>query len=450
MPFDINNSILMKTVFACKTSNNKDDATKFLNIAAKYNFDVSTLDEIAYLQNEVKDYRASITTLKKCLASSQNPQEHYSIRANLAKMYNHINEPVFSLGYSNANLEISQGKDYDTLMEIAFSHYLSGDYASSESMMRELNEIENLPDNVKGRILYNLGSYDIERGLFKQGLKGFIDIGHKIGIWTHREKAMIPLWDGSKQEGKTVLIHAEGGIGDEIICVRFMKNIEKMGMNPVWYTNNEQLVPVFNRNGFKCVTDPKEVDLSDAVQCMAMYLPILLDLDKHELWAGAYLTSSEEYRKKWEKILPTGKKLVCKWSGNPHYEQDLHRSLPVDFIQNIDYDGTKINAQLEPENNQYDMFNAGSFINSIEDTLAIIDLCDDVVSSCTSVAHMVGALGKNGIVCPPIASYYVWLGMNGHKSDWYDSGLKVFRQSKHKDWACVFENVQKTIRENNG
>jgi hypothetical protein len=221
-------------------------------------------------------------------------------------------------------------------------------------------------------------------------------------------------------------------------------------MNPVWYTNNEQLVPVFNRNGFKCITHPKEVDLSDAVQCMAMYLPILLDLDKHELWDGAYLTSSEEYRQKWEKLLPDGKKLVCKWSGNPHYEQDLHRSIPLNFIHNIKFDGKKINVQLEPELSQTGMFSAGCFINNIEDTLAIIDLCDGVVTSCTSVAHMVGALGKNGIVCPPIASYYIWLGMNGNKSDWYGENLKVFRQNKHKDWACVFENVQKTIRENNG
>jgi hypothetical protein len=450
MPFDINTSVLMKTVFTCKSSGKLDDARTFLDIAGKYNFEVSTLDEIAYLQNEVKDYTSSITTLRKCLAVSQNPQEHYSIRANLAKMYNHLNEPLLSIGYSNANLELSQGNDYDTLMEIAFSHYLNGNYAESEKMMRELNDIEGLPDHIRGRVLYNLGSYDIERGDFKKGLRGFIDVGHKIGIWTHREKSMIPLWDGSKQEGKTVLIHAEGGIGDEIICVRFMKNIERMGMIPVWYTNNHQLVEPFNRNGFKCVTDLKEVDLSDAVQCMAMYLPILLNVDKGELWNNPYLKASEEHLEKWRQMLPSGRKLAVKWTGNPHYEQDLHRSLPIEFVKDLKFDGTKINLQLEADNNQDDMFNAGSMINSIDDTLAILSLCDYSVSSCTSVAHMIGALGIKGSVCPPIASYYVWLGMKDSKSDWYGDSLRVFRQSKHKDWSCVFDKVQETLRENNG
>ena len=449
MPFDINSSVLMKTVFTCKTSGKLDDAKNFLDIAAKYSFEVSVLDEIAYLQNEVKDYANSIATLRKCLALSQNPQEHYSIRANLAKMYNHLNEPMLSLGYSNANFETSQGQDYDTLMEIAFSHYLYGDYEKSESIMRELNTVEGLPDHVKGRVLYNLGSYDIEKGLFKRGLSGFIHIGHKIGIWTHREKSMIPMWDGSKQEGKTVLIHAEGGIGDEIICIRFMKHIERMGMNPVWHTNNQSLLEVFNNNGFKCISDFNEVDLSDAVQCMAMYLPLLLDVNKDQLWEGPYLGVNEKYLDKWRKILPEGPKLGCKWTGNPHYEQDLHRSLPIDFINNLEFSGTKVNLQLEPENDQPNMFNAGSMINSIEDTLAILTLCDYTVTSCTSIAHMLGALDVKGSVCPPIATYYVWLGMNENKSNWYGENLKVFRQKKHRDWSCVFDEVQKTIRENN-
>jgi hypothetical protein len=218
-------------------------------------------------------------------------------------------------------------------------------------------------------------------------------------------------------------------------------------MNPVWVTNNNHLIEVFNRNGYQCVTDTTGYKSDNTVQCMAMFLPILLDLDRDELWNGPYLKASEEYIEKWKKLLPKGKKLLCKWSGNSHYEQDLHRSLPLEFIRNIQYDGIKINIQLEPELEQTDMINVGKDITSIEDTLAIIELCDDVLTSCTSIAHMTGAMNKRGIVCPPIASYYVWLGMNGSKSDWYSDKLSVFRQKKHKDWSCVFDKVQEKLRE---
>lgn len=444
--FDINNSILLKTVMSCKMLNDLENARSFLKIAARHNYETSALDEIAYLQNEIKDYRECVETLKKCSAASKTPQESYSIRSNLAKVYNHLNEPQLSLGYSKANFSLNHGHDYDTQMEIAFSHYLMGDYTTSETMMRALNNKENLPDNVRGRVLYNLGSYDIERGNFKQGLRGFIDIGHKINIWKHSEVSNIPFWDGSILPGKTLLVHSEGGIGDEIICVRFLNNIKQLGMNPVWLTSNKHVAQVFSRNGYSCVSDTSNFDSVNTVQCMAMYLPILLDLDKDQLWNGPYLKADEHYIEKWKQLLPAGNKLVCKWSGNPHYEQDLHRSLPIDFIHNLDFKGTKINIQLEQELDQPDMFNARSEINSIEDTLAIIELCNGVVTSCTSVAHMTGAMDKFGIVCPPIASYYVWLGMNGVKSNWYSNRLSVIRQKKHKDWSCVFDKVQTELR----
>lgn len=449
MSFDINSSSLMKVIFSCKFSNNLEDARQILSLISKNATDILTLDEVGYLQNEVKDYVGSIESLKKCLKCAYDPQQQYAIRANLAKMYNHLNEPLLSIENSQKNLEISQGKDYDTLLELAFSYYLYGNYEKSESMMRELNSIENLPDQVRGRVLYNLGSYDIEKGDFKKGLKGFIDIGHKINIWTHQQIDNVPFWNGEIVKDKTVIIHSEGGIGDEIICVRFLKNLQDLGMNPVWVTHNKSLYEVFNRNGFKTVMNISEIDKSNAVQCMAMYLPILLDLDKDQLWSGSYLTPSEEYIDKWKKLLPEGKKLICKWAGNPYYDQDLHRSLPLELIKELPYEGTKINLQMEPEYEQDDMFNAYKYINSIEDTLAIIALCDDMVTSCTSLAHMAGAMGKNGIVCPPIASYYVWLDMQNNKSNWYGDNLKVFRQTKHKDWSSVFEEVRKTLRETN-
>jgi hypothetical protein len=352
----------------------------------------------------------------------------------MAKMYNHLNEPMMSLAYSKMNKD--HRFDYDTLMEMAFSYYLMGDYTRSEQMMRELASQENLPEEIRGRVEYNLGSYDIERGDFKKGLKGFIEVGHRIKIWHERYVPNIPVWQGEPIQGKTVLIHAEGGIGDELINVRFVNNLKSMGAHPVWITNNTQLQAVFVRNGIDSRYTVDTYHLENAVQCMAMYLPGLLDLDIDGLWAGPYLKPSDEYIEKWQSILPAGNKLAVKWSGNPYYDQDLHRSIPLNIINHIEYNGTKINLQLEPELFQNNMFNAGVSINSIEDTLAILWLCDDLITSCTSIAHMCGAMGKAGNVCPPIACYYVWLGADGH-SHWYDKSLKVHRQTVHKNWNFV-------------
>lgn len=426
-------SLIEQVVFSCKKNNKLEEAKVFLDIASKHCHDLYNLDRIAYLQNEIKDYTGSVENLKKCLSYVPNNETKQAIRANLAKMYNHLNDPLRSLAFSKLNA--NERFDYDTLMEMSFSYYLIGDYKQSEKMMRELVTHKDLPDNVRGRVEYNLGSYDIERGDFKKGLRGFIDVGHKIGIWHNRYVSDIPVWNGESIKGKTILIHAEGGIGDEIINVRFVKNLKQMGSNPIWVTNNKDLKDVFNRNDIKTVMFGEPIDLSNSVQIMAMYLPIILDLDKDQIWNGAYLKPSEEYIEKWKKLLPEGKKLALKWSGNPFYDQDLHRSISFDKIKQIQYDGTKVNLQLEPELYQNDMFNAGEHISSIEDTLALLWLCDDFITSCTSVAHMNGAMGKKGIVCPPIACYYVWLG----DAKWYGDCMKVVRQKQHKDWNFVKE-----------
>lgn len=421
-------SIVDSVVLSCKQKLKIEEAKVFLNIASNNCIKLSQLDRIAFLQNEIKDYRGCIESLKKCLSLATNDTEKSAVRANMAKVYNHLNEPLMSLSYSKLNHE--QYFDYDTLMEMSFSYYLTGNYKQAEKMMRDLFTHDDLPEEIRGRVEYNLGSFDLERGDFKKGLVGFVEVGHKIKIWNERYIPNVPIWKGENISGKNVIIHAEGGIGDEIINFRFCENIKKLGGNPIWNSNYKNLAEVFSRHGVQTF-EPKKNE--NSVQCMAMYLPIILDLDKDQLWTGPYLKPCDNYLEKWEKILPKNKKLAVKWSGNPFYDQDLHRSIPLDHIKKIKYNGTKVNLQLEKELFQTDMFNAGEYINNIEDTLALLWLCDDLITSCTSVAHMNGAMNKNGIVCPPIASYYVWLG----DAKWYGDSLKVVRQTKHKDWEFV-------------
>jgi hypothetical protein len=434
-----NISPLSQVVMQLKMFNELSAAKTLLAAFYKQARTLEQLDEVAYLQNEVKDYKNSITTLKRCLSVSADPQQMYAVRANMAKMLNHINNPTESIMYSNINMAMT--KSYDSLLEIAFSKYLLGDYSASEEIIRGIVAENNVPEEVLNRCLYNLGSYDLELGKFKEGLRGFIDTGHKIGIWKNPELTNQVRWDGTSVKGATVYCIGEGGIGDEIIGVRFMNNIKKLGMNPVWVTERSELNTVFTRNGFKCCSAKDMV--ADSLYCYAMYLPIALNIDENTAWNGPYLQPSQVYIDKWKsRIAPDT--IAIKWAGNPDYEQDLHRSIGLDTANKIvkDYSGPVIGLQLDHDGSDTGkIINIGSEITSIEDTLAIISLCKLTITSCTSVAHMIGATGAPGVVCPPIASYYVWLGMDGNKSDWYGDNLKVYRQTKHKSWDSVIEQI---------
>lgn len=435
-----NTPLLDSIVLSCKSKNDIEDAKTFLTIASKNCNDLTQLDRIAYLQSEIKDYKGCVESLKTCLSLAHDPNSKFAIRANAAKMYNHLNEPMMSLAYSKMNKEYQF--DYDTLMEMSFSYYLMGNYAESEKMMRSLAADQNLPDDVRGRVEYNLGSYDIERGEFKKGIRGFVDVGHKIKIWNERYIPSIPVWTGEDVSGKTVIIQSEGGIGDELINVRFVRNLKKLGANPVWVSNNKELVNIFNRNEIKSVLSINDIDTSNAVQCMAMYLPILLDLDKDQLWTGPYLKPSKEYIDKWRNILPTGKKIAFRWSGAIVYDQNLHRSLSLkrymdlfDSTPDVTFVSIQRDVDLDQLKDYPDVLDLSDKLETLEDLLACVSLMDHTFSSCTSTVHVAGSIGANVTVFPPVAAYYVWLGRTDNKSDWYGDSVTVMRQKKLKDYS---------------
>lgn len=409
---------------------NKQEAKAFLKIAADNLYDINLLDHVAQLQSSLKDYDQTVNTLTKMLTGTRNVNIVNSIKANLASTYNKLNNPRAAI-----DLLTQIPQDVSVLMETALSYYFLADYNTSEKIMRTIAALPNLSEAIIDRVQYNLAIYEIENGNFKKGYHQYIDKGHRINIWPTQNRAMIPQWRGEVEPGKTIIIHGEGGIGDELIGVRFMRNIAALGMHPIWKTNNKHLQEVFNRNGYTCISDFNEIDVHNAAQVMAMYLPVYLDLDSTELWESTYLIPSTEYIKKWEKLLPAGRKLAIKWQGNTGYDQDLHRSIPIEKIQAISYPGIKVNLQLEPE-----LKNNWSYapdIVNIEDTLAIISICDEVLTSCTSVAHMAGALGKKVTVCPPIAYYYVW----ADSTRWYGEHVTIRKQQIHNSWDEVFNNI---------
>lgn len=411
---------------------NEYEAKNFLRTSSQHLSNLHYLDHIAEIQSHIKDYEGCIETLSRELGYTQSPQEVYSVKTNLAVIYNRYNDPLKAIDNLDYLLDLAYSPDLE--LEKGLSFYLLGKYNESEKIMRKLLQL-NLPDEFKARVEYNLAIYELEKGDFKTGYFQYIDKGHKMNVWPTQQRAMIPLWKGEIDKNKTLFIHAEGGIGDEIICFRFAKFIKKLGMRVIWKTSNKDLKSVFDRNGVETVLDYSEFEAENVVQCMAMYLPHLLKLDKDDVWFDTYLEADPKYIEKWRKILPNEKKLAVRWRGNTGYEQNLHRTLPVDKLKNLKYDGIKINIQIdEPVD-----WAINPDIEDIEDTLAILNLCEDgVVTSCTSVVHMAGALGVKTIVCPAVAYYYVW----AKGCNWYGDHVKVVRQEKWNDWDSVFEKVQ--------
>ena len=75
-----------------------------------------------------------------------------------------------------------------------------------------------------------------------------------------------------------------------------------------------------------------------------------------------------------------------------------------------------------------------------QDTAEIIKGLDLVITSCTSIAHLAGALGVETWVVVPILPYYTWV-LPGDTTPWYDS-VRIFRQEKYGEWSQPFEKIK--------
>nr|QMP83625.1 MAG: hypothetical protein [Caudoviricetes sp.] len=418
-----------------KQTDELETASILLKSFKKYSNSIEQYDQLGRLFHDVKDYQEAIDCAERTLALAANPNQMFAARSNLAKLYNHTNQPQKALNYINANLSVDEN-NYEALMEKVFSHYLSGDLVSSQKLTEHLLSIPELPKEVKDRCEFNYGSYLMDSGNFKQGMINFIDVGHQIGIWPKVNFPGTP-WNGDIQSGKSIAILAEGGIGDEIINIRFTDKIKTLGMNPVFVTNREETFNLFTRNGFDVVRNKQDVP-EDAEWILSMYLPIALNLDKDQLWETPYLVPDQSYVEKWKKILPEGKKVSIRWQGNPYYDQDLHRSIPIkDMHEALNFDRDDLTFVSVQKDNfegieEYPrVFDAAPYLETLEDLLACLSLMEYNISSCTSVAHIAAATGLPVAVFPPIATYYTWLG----DAKWYGNNCKVHRQKTWKDWS---------------
>ena len=85
-------------------------------------------------------------------------------------------------------------------------------------------------------------------------------------------------------------------------------------------------------------------------------------------------------------------------------------------------------------------------INSTWDFLenaAIIENCDLIITSDTSIAHLAGGMGKKVWLLLRDIPYWTW-GLEGENTFWYPS-MKLFRQKQRDNWQEVRERVSSKL-----
>jgi ADP-heptose:LPS heptosyltransferase len=81
----------------------------------------------------------------------------------------------------------------------------------------------------------------------------------------------------------------------------------------------------------------------------------------------------------------------------------------------------------------YNIEDYSKYLTDFDQTLAIIENLDVLITSCTSVAHASAAMGKRTIIITPISAYYTWC-HSMKQSPWYGDHVTILRQQKPRVW----------------
>lgn len=410
-------------------------------------------DELAKCYFKIKRYNESVQWAEKTLALSISNEQKYAARQNLANAYAHAFHPEKALDEIKL-LEMVDSDDIETKAKKAYCFFLLGKLDDAEKILRENLADPRTDEKTKNEIEFNLGTYEMYKDNFYEGLYRFLIYGRRMNLW---QKPKLPFieWDRLPKFGHIIVLRAEAGIGDEFINVRFTQHFKNIGMIPIWYTDRKEMKDIFNRQGYISVNSVDEIkehwNGKEIYWCHSMDVPVLLKLEYKDLWNGPYLKADTTVK---TPIQKTNKlKIGLRWQGNPDYDNDLHRSVPLDQLWNIVKDIDADFYSLQRDTGAEDVYDFPQIIplheNSLktfEETLAIMNDLDIIITSCTSIAHASAAMGKKTFVFSPMSSYYVWCHSNKiPRSPWYGENVKLLRQKRPRYWDEPLQELKECL-----
>ena len=274
-----------------------------------------------------------------------------------------------------------------------------------------------------------------------------------------------PLWLGREPlAGRTILIYAEQGLGDMIQFCRYIPLVARLGARVVFEVPRS-LASLMRTLKCECVVVEAGKPLPHFdVQCPIMSLPLAFQTTAETIPGGVpYLFCDEEKSAQWHRRLGSGKRLRVGlvWSSG-HDErrksiaEQKRRDIPLAElaplnIEGVDFYSLQIGEAAVRQLKSLEsaawngprLVDYTSEIRDFSDTAALIDNLDLVVSVCTSVAHLAGALGKRTWVLLQRRADWRWL-REGSNSPWYRTAT-LFRQESVDDWTHVVAEMREKL-----
>ena len=322
-----------------------------------------------------------------------------------------------------------------------------GLYMTAQGKLNQTRKLLAPIADTNVRASFNYGWHLLAEDKFQEGYKyiraGAID---ELRVWGHewilRKNYNIGeqyRWNGETVD--TIAFYLEGGLGDGMIFVRYVEHLKKYCKTVKIFTP-KALMPLLGSCGFQNLYEPEQIVKTKWDKYVpAMSAPYFLGLnDPMEGVTFPYFKRKSQPVSEMNVIANGRKKICIRWKGSAQFEHEQFRSIPIEKMLGLQKFGQLFSIQLEdsdiPKNaNVWDL---APSIKTWNDTYDIFAESDLVITSCTSVAHLAGAMGARVIVLPPLMSYITW---ETKDIRWYPDNVVVLQQMEYNSWDKTIDKL---------
>lgn len=301
-----------------------------------------------------------------------------------------------------------------------------------------------------------------------------LQIGNYAAGWPDYEQRLVsedaphrlrtfPRWDGSALAARTILVYGEQGLGDEIMFASCVPQIVRQAGHCV-IECMPKLESLFRRS-FPSATvyaaaskdgpppaalDPLNIDAEIPGGSLPGYLRREAgDFPRHHGYLRADPARAGHWRQRLAQLGPSAK-IGISWHGGTPKSRSPMRSIPltqwlpilrVSGVRFVSLQYADVHAAIEELRAEHgiDVAHWQEAIDDYDETAALVASLDLVISVCTAVIHLGGALGRPVWVIAPFSPEWRY-GFAGEVMPWYPS-VRIFRQPAYGQWDPVIVTV---------
>jgi Flp pilus assembly protein TadD len=313
------------------------------------------------------------------------------------------------------------------------------------------------PENPEARLA--LGTAQLAAGNFAEGWEHYearLHGGHGV-----QRQFPIPRWRGEALHGKRLFVYGEQGLGDEIMFASCLPDLIADGAHCLLDCNprlrellRESFPAVDVLDALSRPASPEVIDVQADFCTPIGSLPRMLRTSRARFAGGKpYLKADERRTARWRERLATlgaGLNVGISWrgglarTGRTQRSVDLETLLPVLRTPGVHWVSLQHDAKQEEvaalERRHGVTVAAWDEVHAdFGETAALMCALDMVITVCSTVVHLAGALGRTTLVLTPYGAEWRYM-LEGSSMPWYAS-VSLIRQSRRNDWSTVLAAV---------